>query len=333
MSETPPTAPAPAAMPRLRRIEIRNYKALDALDLDFPPPLMAGDPDITVVGSANGVGKTSLLQCCALAHIVATGGDLHGLFERFPQHFQRLIRAGQDVGSITSDHDPGGRNKITLGVYDLKIEPARHLDEIDNPFYFDELFGISPNPLLEDSLLFFHSSRKVVEGAVEMGDALQDKDSSVFSTFKNTIFHILMARANLFEGTKDESALQSLNQLNDLLETFTGGRFDKVLPLGGARVELRITTARNTSFSFDGLSSGQKEIVSILFMIWHMTHAQRGALVLIDEPELHMNAEWHRNFVRQLHKLAPQNQYILATHSAHIFASVDSDRRVMLEPT
>jgi predicted ATP-dependent endonuclease of OLD family len=53
---------------------------------------------------------------------------------------------------------------------------------------------------------------------------------------------------------------------------------------------------------------------------------------LIDEPELHLNAEWHGDFVRQLHKLAPQNQYILATHSEEMFRSVDECYRAILVP-
>jgi hypothetical protein len=64
-----PLAPSADAYPRLRHIEITNYKALDHLTLDIPAPRMPGDPDIFVVGSKNGLGKTSLLECCALIHL------------------------------------------------------------------------------------------------------------------------------------------------------------------------------------------------------------------------------------------------------------------------
>jgi predicted ATP-binding protein involved in virulence len=45
---------------------------------------------------------------------------------------------------------------------------------------------------------------------------------------------------------------------------------------------------------------------------------------------LHLNIEWQGDFVRQLHKLAPHNQYILATHSEEIFRSVDKSYRAIL---
>ena len=52
--------------------------------------------------------------------------------------------------------------------------------------------------------------------------------------------------------------------------------------------------------------------------------------MLIDEQELHLNAQWHRSFVKNLVSLAPQNQYIMATHSEDVMDSVGEDRRVLL---
>ena len=50
----------------IRNIEIRNYKGIDYLNMNFPSPRLANDPDIFVIGSRNGLGKTSILECCAL---------------------------------------------------------------------------------------------------------------------------------------------------------------------------------------------------------------------------------------------------------------------------
>ena len=81
--------------------------------------------------------------------------------------------------------------------------------------------------------------------------------------------------------------------------------------------------------TFDGLSSGQKEIISTLFLIWYHTK-DKPSVVFIDEPELHLNAQWHRSLVNRLMKLAPNNQYIMATHSEDIMDSVEEDRRILL---
>ena len=50
----------------VRRISIRNYKGIDGVELELPGPRMKGDPDVTVIGSENGLGKTSILECCSL---------------------------------------------------------------------------------------------------------------------------------------------------------------------------------------------------------------------------------------------------------------------------
>ena len=47
---------------KLRRISIRNYKGIENVELKLPGPLMEGDPDIMVIGSQNGLGKTSILE-------------------------------------------------------------------------------------------------------------------------------------------------------------------------------------------------------------------------------------------------------------------------------
>ena len=49
---------------RLRHLNIQNFKAFDKLEIDLPPPLMEDDSDIFIMGSKNGLGKTSFLEAC-----------------------------------------------------------------------------------------------------------------------------------------------------------------------------------------------------------------------------------------------------------------------------
>ena len=83
-------------------------------------------------------------------------------------------------------------------------------------------------------------------------------------------------------------------------------------------------------FDFDDLSSGQKEIISTLFCIWFYTRYGKS-IVLIDEPELHLNMSWQLMFVQMLKKIAPNNQYIMATHSEAVMRLVPFNHRILLE--
>ncbi len=123
-----------------------------------------------------------------------------------------------------------------------------------------------------------------------------------------------------------------LSQLNGLIERYCGGCIENLRPMPDNKVDIRIQPKNGgDSFSFDGLSSGQKEMIATLFLIWRNSQ-EYPSIVLIDEPELHLNAEWHVDFVDQLRKLAPVNQYILATHSEEIFRSVEESSRAILAP-
>jgi predicted ATPase len=151
------------------------------------------------------------------------------------------------------------------------------------------------------------------------------------STFKLEILRLMMSKANLFETIKEEQADITLVKLNELVERYTGGRIEKLRPSKDNTVDFRVHMNQSLgSFTFDGLSSGQKEIISTVFLIWHSTR-KLPAIVLIDEPELHLNTGWHRDFIHQLVTLAPNNQYIIATHSEDIFASVGEGQRALLE--
>lgn len=335
-SGTADPAPPADAYPRLRHIEITNYKALDHLVLDIPAPTMPGDPDIFVVGSKNGLGKTSLLECCALAHLKRCD---HWQVDSF-FHQLRAATAAQDMPElcrlpdanlvIRAQHSDGASSEI---VWHPSVRGTFAPSDVQgNVFVFiQQFFGRSANVLINPYLLLFHGYRKIREGTLPAQDMLAQERPEVASAVKLKAVRLLLASSGLVEGTDPADAERRLEQLNALLSSFAGGRIDKKLrPVGKDQLDLRIVTPRGTTFSFDGLSSGQKEIVTTLFLIWNETLAH-PALVLIDEPELHLNAEWQREFLRHLLALAPKNQYILATHSEDIFASVSEERRVLLE--
>ena len=66
----------------------------------------------------------------------------------------------------------------------------------------------------------------------------------------------------------------------------------------------------------DQASSGEKEVLSHIVVVNGLNI--RGALILIDEPELHLHPSWQKSLQNTLEYLASQtdNQFVLATHSA-----------------
>lgn len=357
----PARAPQPereAVKPKVRisRIGIQSFKAIESLDLDLPLPRTADEPDAFVLGSKNGVGKTSVLEACALGLLSAVELTLEA------QSFGGLLRSGATEGAVDTVIHYGQReyrSKVGLNPWGWGMKPDTNslydADDLEKALFgfsasrssgddwLPYVLGISSDPLISRPVLFFHSYRKVREGnlAIELmvnssrsasqGASERTGGAGVLGLFKTLLVQALMARSGLFEGGSS-NADDILDELNGLMREFAEGTVDKLRPAADGTLELRIAPTKGSpSYGFDGLSSGQKEIIATLFLILRYT---RGAprVVLIDEPELHLNAEWQRLFVRTLWSLAPWNQYIMATHSEEVFGSVTEDRRLLLQP-
>lgn len=347
---------------KLRHISIRNYKGIDSLDLDFPEPLMSGDPDVLVMGSENGLGKTSVLECCALLLLGATladdelidlhtirihSNDIPSLVIRADAEYayiEGLIQSG-DVSEklhITIRRDGFLRSSVHNSRQGARISESKASRDRRVEKFLRAIWGFSPEPACERTCIALNSYRKVQEGSIEIASLVEKNDTggtadlsrvlSSTSTVKFQMLRSLMSKANLFEisdglTTDQEDALEKLNSLLDAYANVTMG---KLRPSPDNSFDFLVVPENGGgSYSFDGLSSGQKEIVSTLFSVWFHTN-NSPMVVLIDEPELHLNAQWHRKFVRTLFSIAPDNQYIMATHSEFIMGSVDPDRRVLL---
>jgi putative ATP-dependent endonuclease of OLD family len=72
---------------------------------------------------------------------------------------------------------------------------------------------------------------------------------------------------------------------------------------------------QGSSFLVGAASSGERELLTYLFAIFALN--VRDALIVVDEPELHLHPNWQRRVFQIFAKLAAStgNQFLLATHS------------------
>jgi predicted ATPase len=76
--------------------------------------------------------------------------------------------------------------------------------------------------------------------------------------------------------------------------------------------------------SFSDLSSGEKEVFFILSFF--LRHDVTNAVIVIDEPEMHLHPELARLLIRTMQSIRPGNQIWLATHNPEIIDEAGRDR-------
>ena len=79
-------------------------------------------------------------------------------------------------------------------------------------------------------------------------------------------------------------------------------------------------------FSYNVLSSGEKEVVDMLIDIFVKSETFNDSVYLIDEPELHINTSIQRKLLIEINKIVPDNcQIWIATHSVGFLRALEED--------
>ncbi len=118
-------------------------------------------------------------------------------------------------------------------------------------------------------------------------------------------------------GVKDQSTLSLSETLKELFASFfPDKKFMGPQPTPEGGLAFPVITPNGTEHDLDELSSGEKEILYGYLRI--RSSAQRDSIILLDEPELHLNPRLIRGlpeFYRKHLGEALQNQLWLVTHS------------------
>jgi hypothetical protein len=280
-----------------------------------------------VLGGPNGSGKTSALEAC----LIAAGAAENARWARGAQ----AIRQGAGDYKITACFESGGTMRWTeigsSGASRIGTTPDRHYQPVNVPCVYFSSYR-SPKFVGPVSLPRPHkvsSKKRVAEAdrlrqikrfltAEKAFDAMtRDRgfvdfgDGRTYSRYEKVIERLNQAWQKFYPGSEMTFAAEPAGNEG------TAG-FDVYLKSAGRRLPV------------DSLSSGQLEVFN--FAGWMLAENFEGGLVVIDEPELHLDPQWHTSILRALRALQPNAQFIVATHSPRLFDSAMEFERAFLIP-
>jgi len=347
----------PPALPpfRLNRVRIRDFRAIDDLELELP----ADDDDLgaaLVIAGENGCGKTSVLE----AILLALGRiDLLPADTAAPRD---LVRHGAVDFRIEAHHSMGDGWFVTLADVE-KLEQRLRVPGRDGSSFgatiqrkdlADTLrslqWGAPPPPFF--SVESF-SARREPE---DLGEPASDPRGRRSPREERRLAELKRRLVNVYAKRQHNPTFERIERY---MRAFLGERWslgvvfrdaelgadplvvacEGDLPVGPDGQELTLLAIRERAGSgeaiprvvpIDRLSSGQ---MAILALAYPFVFGDRPVdLALLDEPEQHLQPMWQRALLPALRDLSPTTRFLAATHSPQVLDSVAPHERLALEP-
>jgi putative ATP-dependent endonuclease of the OLD family len=178
--------------------------------------------------------------------------------------------------------------------------------------------------VLSMPMLYMPTNRTIgrVESSVSLSQ-YQDRKSSIDHATSKSLTQLLLfaiermaVRHRLLEldqGLKLENDRSMQDLTNKLKSLGYEWSIECIDPMTN-RYDLSLTK-QGLSFSIGDASSGEKEILTYLLAIYVLN--VRNALIVIDEPELHLHPQWQTVLLSLFKELADKtgNQFLMSTHS------------------
>jgi predicted ATPase len=289
---------------RIERVEIRNFRLIEDLVLDFPAPRTDREPWMMLLGE-NGVGKSSVLQGVALALM----GESHANRLRLDasRFVRRQAKDGEGYvrvhltsvgpvevrfrrGSPKFSVQPREPKVLVLGYGATRLLPheARRTASRQKAVRILNLFD--PTAPLSPTAAWLHDSNAVSD--------------EWFDEFTKTLIPLLMLPRNS-RFRRDYSEIE--------------------VEYRGVRRPLR------------DLSDGYQSLVALMGDIaigvsdkWESLREAEG-VVLLDEIEAHLHPTWKISIVERLREACPRLTFLVTTHDPLCLKGLDSEEIVVLK--
>jgi len=333
---------------RVRRLELTNFRMFRKLVIEDP-----GDTVILV--SPNGLGKSTILEAIVAAH------DLVGPYHQsdypymeqyqsrktrvWPHYLPSPVRNGETEAEVILEvaanadetkYLTGVGLEASTGTVRLVLRDGRYVPEVDADDVAKSLFEYhTPS----DGVGFVDYIRPIrIHTSGDLGDVMSAaSDGSMRNSLsefpRNWTEHQKFGRVPTFLAHVEVSDLlhqkdtgevrDSLSDFSDVFDYFFAPKKYMGIRLSPPDKPRVLIETPFGDMEPDDLSSGEKEMLSILGHLFQVRDLE--SVVLWDTPELHLNAALESRLYDAVRRVAPHNQYWMATHSLELINAVPLD--------
>ena len=317
---------------KFRSVKIQGWRQFGNVDIEIHPRL-------TVLTGANGAGKSSLLRIIhghfgihlpflATPIRKSDGGYAYvtGIFtETIARIWQRLWTREQEVSNVgIIEYDNGVESKLLIPMgpsvqYNITIEKQQsvagiHIDSHAPTTHFQQVEQI-PTTIINPAAAYDNYNNEIVQkyhgGHSGFSPAYRMKEAIIaMAMFGEGNAHV--------EGNPE--VLKAYEGFVECLRT--------MLPesLGFIDIAVRppdvVLVTQSGEFILDAASGGVMTIVDLTWRLYMFSQVNPEFVVTIDEPENHLHPIMQRTLMRRLLRTFPTAQFIIATHSPFMVASV-----------
>lgn len=281
--------------------------------------------DSIVIAGPNGVGKSRLIQS-VLGHI-------------------QNMKVNPNISLIIEATDKKEREKWGKAAIDTSnAQDAQILQQSLTQNRFKRNW--------DSSVIFFESDRTIqklnpLTFTWELPDPNEEQVgwNSTFGGIKNRFQDTVHSIFKLIEFQKRSIANKAVSLRKEGKTSMNLEFSDPILPFKEAFSQLLAPkklvepssqnqqlqyTFDGQIFNFNSLSSGEREVVNIVFDF--ILRKPKNCIVIFDEPEIHLHPELSFKMIQTLKTVGPNNQFIFLTHSPDIISSSLDNSVVFLSP-
>ena len=319
---------------RVKKIEIINFKGIEHLELDFTYIDSDRILDNIVFYGINGAGKSTVLEALQISLLLT-------YIYPSPENFKIIEDAFLENFSLGKEWIYNNQKNFILKLQIVSNETIINSIITYNPKIGLEWSNSDSNNIYDKNLVFEYLSSYRLFNPTKVYNAgdwspIKEIEKKITSNLKNHALNLQFENSydtvkqylvNLITDKKvgviNNKNLQVLEKIKEAFNIFFP---NKIFLEQLARSEMNqdykflIQNEDGTVVDIDQLSSGEREVIA--FFTYLATKAMNVSILIIDEPELHLHDKWQSILLYAIHKLFPNVQLFLATHSETIHQSV-----------